>query len=392
MSKLGERFAAFRIKRYNRAVSDQSWNFFGGRVFLFILVIGSVVTSWTYFVFSIAKWNKGFAFESDKYTELLLALMLACYFGLRKALARIATAPAGALDERDLELRNDAFRMAYLVIRRVGLGFVLISSAILGINGVFYQNFVTRPSYFDAYRDVSLVKWLSNSLVDLMDSGRGIWILLSVLITLTYCAYSFPLVILGWRQAIGQKIRMSGAPEYETFAEWSAAMRKVTMNFVILMASVAVTPLLLVLLGFLAISRQQSAQYDPFSLEVYLTQFVLGALTLWCILVYFWSWLSMLRARHLYRSSQASHLKAARRSNLIMMIATPLVLVGSFGMQDLARFALTNENYQAFMALSSLVYLMLLLAVAGPSIAMVAAAVARRKKPVEVVEQATSEV
>lgn len=392
MSKLGEKFATFRINRYNRAVSDQSWNFFGGRIFLFILVIGSVVTSWTYFVFSIAKWNKGFAFESDKYTELLLALMLACYFGLRKALARIATAPAGALDERDLELRNDAFRMAYLVIRRVGLGFVLISSAILGINGVFYRNFVTRPSYFDPYRDVTLVKWLSDSLVDLMDSGRGIWILLSVLITLTYCAYSFPLVILGWRQAIGQKIRVSGAPEYSTFADWSAAMRKVTKNFVVLMVSAALTPLLLVLLGILANARRDSTQAEPFSLEAYAYQFALGALTLWCILVYFWSWLSILRARHLYRSSQAKHLKAARRGNQIMMIATPLLLVGSIFVQELARNSLINENYQAFMALSSLVYLMLLLAVAGPSIAMVAAAVARRMKPEQAVEQATSEV
>lgn len=392
MSKLGERFAAFRIKRYNRAVSDQSWNFFGGRIFLLILVIGSIATSWTYFVFSIAKWNKGFAFESDKYTELLLVLMLACYFGLRKALARIATAPAGALDERDLELRNDAFRMAYLVIRRVGLGLVLFSSAILGINGVFYRNFVTRPSYFDAYRDVSLVKWLSDSLVDLMDSGRGIWILLSILITLTYCAYSFPLVILGWRQAIGQKIRMSGAPEYATFADWSAAMRKVTKNFAVLMGSMAISPILLVLLGLLAQARQGSTQAMPFSLEAYAFQFALGSLTLWCILVYFWSWLSMLRARHLYRSAHASHLNAARRSNLIMMIVTPVLLVGSFGMQDLARSSLNGENYQAFMALSSLVYLMLFLAVAGPSISMVAAAVARRMKPIDAVEQAASEV
>jgi len=75
-----------------------------------------------------------------------------------------------------------------------------------------------------------------------------------------------------------------------------------------------------------------------------------------------------------------------------MMIATPLLLVGSIFVQELARNSLNNENYQAFMALSSLVYLMLLLAVAGPSIAMVAADVARRKKPEEAVEHATSEV
>jgi hypothetical protein len=389
MSKLGEKFATFRINRYNRAVSDQSWNFFGGRIFLFILVIGSVVTSWTYFVFSIAKWNKGFAFESDKYTELLLALMLACYVGLRKALARIATAPAGALDERDLELRNDAFRMAYLVIRRVGLGFVLVSSAVLGINGVFYRNFVTRPSYFDPYRDVTLVKWLSDSLVDLMDSGRGIWILLSALITLTYCAYSFPLVILGWRQAIGQKVRISGAPEYENFEDWSLAMKRVTSNFAKLMISMAAAPLAMILLAFWA---QNSTDLGPFDLPTYLFQFGFFSLALWCLVVYAWSWLSMLRARHLYRSAQAKHLKAARRSNLIMMIATPLLLVSSNVVQELARTSLNNENFQAFMALSSLVYLMLLLAVAGPSIAMVAAAVARRKKPEEAVEQATSEV
>lgn len=370
-------------------MSDQSWNFFTSRYLLIFLVVGSVLSSWTYFVLAVAKWNKGFAFESDKYQDLVLIAMLTCYVGLRKALARIATAPAGALDERDLELRNDAFRMAYLVIRRVGLAVLVLFGAVLAVNGVFYRNFVTRPSYFDAYRDVTLVKWLSDSFIELLDNGRGIWIILSLLITLTYCAYSFPLVILGWRQAIGQKVRISGAPEYENFEDWSFAMKRVTSNFAKLMISMAAAPLAMILLAFWA---QNATDLGPFDLPVYLFQFGFFSLALWCLVVYAWSWLSMLRARHLYRSSQAKHLQAARIANLVSMIAAPLLIIGSIITQNQAGVFLAEEKLQMFATLASAAQGMLIVAVVAPSIAMVAAAVARRRKPEEAVEQATFEV
>jgi hypothetical protein len=390
MSKLSDRIANYRIERYHRAVSDQSWNFFAGRGWLRFLTVGSVVTSWAYFILSVAKWDPGFAFTSDKYEGLALIAMLFCYFGLRKALARIATAPAGSLDERDLELRNEAFGMAYLVIRRVGLAVVAALGATLTISGALYSNFIVRSSDFDPYKDVSLVKWMSDSLVELMDSGRGVWIILSVLITLTYCAYSFPLVILGWRQSLRQSVRVGGAPEFENFSEWSSAMKKVTMNFVRLMASMAIGFIAMVALFFLTnYVRSQSGEN---SLVTYATQFALGALLAWSIFVYGWSVLSMLRARHLYRSTWAAHLKTARRANLIAMAALPAFWIGGVVISDQAAIAMQSGFYPLGGMLSQLLLLDWVFIISTPSVSMVAASVARRMKPEEQVEATSSEV
>jgi hypothetical protein len=390
MSKLSDRIANFRVERYRRAVADQSWNFFAGKWWLWLLTVGSVVSSWAYFILSVAKWDQGFAFTSDKYQGVALAAMIFCYFGLRKALARIATAPAGSLDERDLEQRAEAFSLAYLVIRRVGLGVVAALGATLTISGALYSNFIVRSSDFDPYRDVSLVKLMSDSLVELMDSGRGIWIILSVLITLTYCAYSFPLVILGWRLSFRARQVAALVPEYESFAEWSLAAKRVTMNFVRLMSSAAAGFFAVVAILFL--SGYLRAQLGDIDALTYLAQFALGLLLAWSIFVYGWSLLSMLRLRHLYRAKWAAHLKTARRANLIALAAIPLFIAAAIVISDQTAVAMQSGLYPLGALLSNLLLLDWLLIVATPAVSMVAASVARRKPPVEQVEASTSEV
>ena len=388
MSTLGERIAAMRVERYRRSVEDQSWNFFASRWWLRALVVGSVVSSWSYFLLSIAKWDKGFAYESDGYAPWALIVMLICYFGLRKAMLRIATAPAGSLDERDLELRNDAFRMAYLVIRRVGLGIVVVLSATLYVTGTLYRDYFFRTGGNVAdFPKVDGPTLISDALVDLFDSNRGVWIVSAVLITLTYCAYSFPLVILGWRQSRKQTVRVSGLPEYVDFADWSNAMKKVTKNYMVLM--------LTVLGGFLATILFPWGTFflrNPQTEEVisYLTQGALGSLAFWFVSVYAWSYLSMLRANHLYRAAQSRHLVGARRANMIILIAAPVLFALAIPLAELTRFVLNEGNLAMFQLLSSLTFLIYVAVAFAPGVSMVAASIARRKvPPVEQVAEAS---
>lgn len=388
MSTLGERIAAMRVERYRRSVEDQSWNFFASRWWLRVLVICSVVSSWTYFLVSIAKWDKGFAYNGDIYAPWALIVMVICYFGLRKAMVRIATAPAGSLDERDLELRNDAFRMAYLVIRRVGLGIVVLLSATLYVTGTLYRDYFFRTGGNVAdFPKVDGPKLISDALVDLFDSNRGVWIVSAVLITLTYCAYSFPLVILGWRQSRKQTVRVSGLPEYVDFADWSNAMKKVTKNYMVLMFTV--------LGGFLATILFTWGTFflrNPQTEEVisYLTQGALGALAFWFVFVYAWSYLSMLRAQHLYRATQSRHLVGARRANIIILIAAPALFALAIPLAELTRFVLNEGNLEMFQLLSSLTFLIYVAVAFAPGVSMVAASIARRKvPPVEQVAEAS---
>jgi hypothetical protein len=379
MSTLGERISALRVERYRRSVEDQSWNFFAGRWWMRALVVGSVVSSWSYFLLSIAKWDKGFAYWGDGYAPWALLVMLICYFGLRKALVRIATAPAGSLDERDLELRNDAFRMAYLVIRRIGLAIVVLSSATLYVTGTLYRDYFFRTGGKIAdFPKVDGPSLISDALVNLFDSNRGVWIVSAVLITLTYCAYSFPLVILGWRQSRKQTVRVSGLPEYADFAEWSNAMKKVTKNYMVLMFTVlgGFVATILFTWGTFFLRNSQTEEWIS-----YLTNWALGALAYWFVFVYAWSYLSMLRANHVYRATQSRHLIGARRANKIILIAAPVLVAVAIQLEPLTRKVLNDGNLALFQLLSSLMLLIYASVVFAPGVSMVAASIARRKAP-----------
>jgi hypothetical protein len=380
MSTLGERISALRVERYRRSVEDQSWNFFAGRWWMRALVVGSVVSSWSYFLLSIAKWDKGFAYWGDGYAPWALLVMLICYFGLRKALVRIATAPAGSLDERDLELRNDAFRMAYLVIRRIGLAIVVLSSATLYVTGTLYRDYFFRTSSPSAdFPKVDGPSLISDALVDLFDSNRGVWIVSAVLITLTYCAYSFPLVILGWRQSRKQTVRVSGVPEYEDFAEWSNAMKKVTKNYMVLMFTVLGGFVATILFTWGTFFLRNAQTEEVIS---YLTQWALGALAFWFLFVYAWSYLSMLRANHLYRATQSRHLIGARRANIAILVATPSLIAIATFLSEFTRTQMNaGGNYQLGMLLSVLLQFIYLAVFVAPAVSMVAASIARRKAP-----------
>ncbi len=98
----------------------------------------------------------------------------------------------------------------------------------------------------------------------------------------------------------------------------------------------------------------------------------------------------MLRANHLYRAAQSRHLVGARRANLIILIAAPVLFALAIPLAELTRFVLNEGNLWMFQLLSSLTFLIYVAVAFAPGVSMVAASIARRKvPPVEQVAEAS---
>ena len=118
-----------------------------------------------------------------------VVVMIASVLVLRSATHRITTLDDDQLDEREVEVRNWAFRTGYLVVRRVGLALVVVSG-IITVAGLYVLGSPLQ-SVYDA---------TANYLHELV--GQTPWVLLTLVIgLLTYVAYSFPLVLIAWRDA-----------------------------------------------------------------------------------------------------------------------------------------------------------------------------------------------
>lgn len=123
-----------------------------------------------------------------------VAVMIASVLVLRASTHRITTLDDDQLDEREVEVRNWAFRTGYLVVRRVGLALVVVSSVVT-VAGLYVIGSPLQ-SVYDA---------TANYLHELV--GQTPWVLLTLLIgLLTYVAYSFPLVLIAWRDAKNSRI------------------------------------------------------------------------------------------------------------------------------------------------------------------------------------------
>ena len=131
--------------------------------------------------------------------------MLAIFLLLRHALRHITAAKASELDEMQLELRNEAYQLGYLVIRRVGLGVSIAGVLLLPVVQQFLalsvssmtNNGVTT-SNIDFFRDTLGAR----SYLHFYFSGHNlVQIGLGLVLLMTFTAYCFPLVILAWRYA-----------------------------------------------------------------------------------------------------------------------------------------------------------------------------------------------
>jgi hypothetical protein len=127
--------------------------------------------------------------------------MIAAFFLLRSSMRRITSLPDEYLDEREMELRDSSFKLGYLVIRRIGLA---LSGLVVLTTTLGYAIYYFTPFSWTSTPHMTWYENLYKSINDYISDVFGTDPLLtlgSLIILLTYVAYSFPLIILAWRDA-----------------------------------------------------------------------------------------------------------------------------------------------------------------------------------------------
>jgi len=124
-----------------------------------------------------------------------LPIMIASFLLLRKSMSRVTSLPDEYLDERQIESRDWAFRTGYLVIRRVGLGLAAALLTLQILNTNFSTSVIVSPLAQDT-RLKPFTDYLSS-----LTTENPLAFYFNVIASLAYVAYSFPLILLAWRES-----------------------------------------------------------------------------------------------------------------------------------------------------------------------------------------------
>ena len=129
-------------------------------------------------------------------------VMLSGFALLRKAMRRVTSLPDEYLDERQIANRDWAFRLGYLVVRRIGLGLALFFLAAAGISWINKTN-AALPSFTGSIHQTPVYQaeqWLESYIESVLRAGP-IAVGFSIFFMLSFVAYSFPLILVTWREA-----------------------------------------------------------------------------------------------------------------------------------------------------------------------------------------------
>ena len=184
-------------------------------VFRRLLCIVAVLFSYTYFAFQLIPNTDCVKGQCEVITNPTLAqiwlliaygifatlsflappIMIVSFFLLRRSMRRITSLPDEFLDEREIANRDWAFRTGYLVVRRIGFG-VAAALAILSVIGFYpgpgWANGKSHSVLFVEHLNVYIVSLVSNNAVTFFAR---------LIALLTYVAYSFPWILLAWRES-----------------------------------------------------------------------------------------------------------------------------------------------------------------------------------------------
>jgi hypothetical protein len=134
------------------------------------------------------------------------AILLVAFLLLRRSMRRVTSLPDEYLDEREMANRDWAFRTGYLVIRRVGLA---LAAIFFFVNALGYS---PVSGEFSKQEDTVLaVKAFNEYLISLTSANtdpelgftpnNAVIFYAHMIALLAYVAYSFPLILLAWREA-----------------------------------------------------------------------------------------------------------------------------------------------------------------------------------------------
>jgi hypothetical protein len=134
------------------------------------------------------------------------AILLVAFLLLRRSMRRVTSLPDEYLDEREMANRDWAFRTGYLVIRRVGIALAAVFFFVnaLGyspVSGEFskQEDTVIALKAFNEYL-ISLTSANTDPELGLRPNNAVIFYA-HMIALLAYVAYSFPLILLAWREA-----------------------------------------------------------------------------------------------------------------------------------------------------------------------------------------------
>lgn len=193
-----------RTERIERVLNEPIRGLLARRSTRRALAVAAVLASWTYFIALLIPNDltnvpelivKGYIEQSA------LLIMLSTYALMRKAVRRITTLPDRYLDELQIQNRDWAFSLGYLIVRRVGLtitiAFVLFSIASSLANRI--HNLNNPNQLFDPVMQ-SWQLWIADYIKSYFEVSP-LTSAANIIILLTYVAYSFPIILLTWRES-----------------------------------------------------------------------------------------------------------------------------------------------------------------------------------------------
>jgi len=124
-----------------------------------------------------------------------LPIMIGSFFLLRRSMRRVTSLPDEYLDEREIANRDWAFRTGYLVVRRIGLGAAVLLAILSAIG--FYPG----PGWASGKSQSVLFVEQINAYVVSLVANNPVAFFAQLFAVLTYVAYSFPLILLAWRES-----------------------------------------------------------------------------------------------------------------------------------------------------------------------------------------------
>ena len=122
-------------------------------------------------------------------------ILLISFLILRKSMSRVTSLPDEFLDEREIANRDWAFRTGYLVVRRLGLA-VALALFVISILG-----YTPGSGEFSEHSSTVFPVAAFNAYLVALTANDAIGFYLNVVGLLAFVAYSFPLILLAWREA-----------------------------------------------------------------------------------------------------------------------------------------------------------------------------------------------
>ena len=154
----------------------------------------------------------------DTTQGLALLLLIWSFILLRISMRRVTLLPNEYLDELQITNRDWAYKNGYLVVRRIGLGVAIFFA--------FLATFGDQMTRFSAGNGPVVKGWraFERYLTDLSVEDPFSFYFKAFLL-LTFVAYSFPIILLAWREARFPEV----IPEVEEAREYSP--KEKTANF-----------------------------------------------------------------------------------------------------------------------------------------------------------------